>query len=169
LVSFLEFFDDVRHHLVAALVYCPVRVLQLARRKARGQLLAHCSPSLAVGEEQTVSQHSCGWVQDKTVVGEVREVLDQYRMNQLRIADQQHRFPHLVEPKQFDAWEPIVNPVEHVSRMFELQNNSQRVAKQWYGWHMWYVQFLPFAVSRGRIAVETHDNCGQTQIGDIFQ
>jgi len=72
----LDRFDNSRHHLVTALVDLAVRVLQLARRKARTQLLAQRPPFLAFSEEQTIGQHRCGRVQVNTVVGEVREVLD---------------------------------------------------------------------------------------------
>jgi len=109
-----------------------VRVLQLARRKARTQLLAQRPPFLAFSEEQTFGQHRCGRVQVNTVVGEVREVLDQYRVDQLRIADQQYRIPHLIESEQFGVWKTVIEPFEHVNRMFKSHHRSGRVAKQWY-------------------------------------
>jgi len=75
-----------------------VRILQLAGREARTQLLAHRPPFLAGGEEKILGQSGRGRIYVDTVVGEVREVLDQYRVDQLRVADQEHRLPHLIEP-----------------------------------------------------------------------
>jgi len=163
----LDRFDNSRHHLVTALVDLAVRVLQLARSEARTQLLAHRPPFLAIGEEQTIGQHRCGRVQVNTVVGEVREVLDQYRVDQLRVADQQHRVPHLIESEQLGVWKTVVEPFDHVSGMFESQHHSGRVAKQWYRRYVRNVQYPPFIVRRSRIIVEARENSDETQTGDV--
>lgn len=146
-----------------------MRVLQLAGREARTQLLTYGPPSLAIGEEQTVGQHRRRRVQVETMIGEIREILDQYRVDQLRVADQQHRVPHLIESEQFDVRKTVVEPVEHVNRMFEPQHHSDRVAKQWQWRDVRNVQLSPFIVRRSRIIVEARKNGDQTQIRDVVE
>lgn len=124
---------------------------------------------MAIGEEQTFGQHRRGRVQVETMIGEIREILDQYRIDQLRVADQQHRVPHLIESEQFDVRKTVVEPVEHVNRMFESHHHSDRVAKQWHWRDVWNVQLPPFIVRRNRIIVDARKNGDQTQTRDVVE
>jgi len=140
MVVFFHFGSDKSHQFVTALRDLVVGQLQLAGRESRTQFLSHHLPFGTLHEEQPVGDYVQGRVLVETTVHEVREVLDQYIVDQLRIADHQERRLHLIETAVFLAGKPFVNPVDGGQLMFNQSHHLHRVAHQRPRWVVGYFQ-----------------------------
>jgi len=128
--------------------------LQLAGRESRAKFLSHHLPLRTFHEEQPIGDYVQGRVLVETAVHKVREILDQYIVDQLRIADHQERRLHLIETAVFLAGKPFVNPVNGDQLVFDQSHHLHRVAHQWPRWVVGYFQLQPLVVRVGRVIVK---------------
>lgn len=76
-----RFFINTLHQLFAAIFYLFVHTFEFTRRESRAQLLSHDPPPQALRKEQTSGQKIDRLVEIHTVVGEIRKIFDQNRVD----------------------------------------------------------------------------------------
>lgn len=148
-----HFFVNIAHHLYAARFDLVVHQLELARCERRAQFAPDGLPLRVSHEKQVVRQRVRVEVRVYTAIGEVREVFDQYPVDDFRISDHQVRRPHLKVTAILVARQLSVNTLVRVHRMIDSQRDSQVIAEQRHRADVRDFQFFPFAKSRSTIVV----------------